>query len=106
MSFSKEKEEYENSAGYKRPISDFVPIVLPRQIGVYLGGLLLGIEVVFVDRDNNRISGEFVKYSSTNNTISLPHAIKTPLGIKGLGIYKVILVTNSKVIRILEISDK
>ena len=90
----------------RKTLDEFKPVLLPISLNKYLGKLRFGDVLTFKNRRGKMIKGDFARYSSTNNRISLPREIRSFLDIDNLTINRVTLEIGTKTLFIEPVSDK
>lgn len=90
----------------KKKLSEFKPVLLPKQLEKYLGELNFGDLIKFSDKSQQIVMGDFARFSTLNNRIAIPKEIRDLMDVKEVGIHKVIINLKDKSISIKRIIDK
>jgi TIR domain len=89
---------------YTKSLENFVPIILPIQLKQFFSQIKFGDTINFKNKDNKSIVGQFAKFSSNNN-LCIPKGLREFLGVKTLGVHKLILTIAKKTMKIEEAKD-
>ena len=70
-------------------LEDIQPIVLPYFLKEYFPSIKFGDNIEILNKNEEKISGNFAKFSKNNNRIIIPKKIRNYLGIENKSSYKV-----------------
>ena len=90
----------------RKKLSEFIPVLLPKELEKYFGKLSFGDEIKFISKDERIIKGDFARFSTLNNRIAIPKDIRDFFGIQEIGVYKVVINLKNKTISIEPIKDE